>query len=95
MFESKDFNQEVQLESKSIQLKLAKGEITYDSDEVQFFIPVIVTEQCLEWLNLIAENTLVAEDEEIVKNFLAKAHSIRDVNKEALHQRVTDKLGEL
>lgn len=41
MIESFDFNTEVQLESKNIQLKLAKNEIHYTSDEVQFLLNII------------------------------------------------------
>lgn len=92
MIERFDFNTEVQVESKSIQLKLAKKEIHYTSDEVQFFIPVIVTQECLEWLNIIAEHNLRGENQEIVKEFLAFALKLRDANSKELHKTVIAKM---
>ena len=61
------FNHLVQMESKDLQLKLAKKEISYDSDEVQFFIPVIVTDECLDWLELMIQNTVDDVDKIIAK----------------------------
>lgn len=92
MIESFDFNTEVQLESKNIQLKLAKNEIHYTSDEVQFFIPVIVTQECLEWLNIIAEHNLRGENQEIVKEFLSFALELRDANSKELHRTLIGKM---
>ncbi len=86
MIESFDFKTEVQVESKSLQLKLAKKEIPYNSDEVQLFIPVIVTQECLEWLNIIAEHNLRGENQEIVKEFLSFALKLRDANSKELHR---------
>ena len=80
------------LESKDLQLKLSKNEIDYNSYSVQLFIPVVVTEDSLQWLKIIAENTLISEDEQVVKNFLAKAESIRAMNSKRLHSLAHEKI---
>lgn len=83
---------EVQLMSKQIQLDLAKGELKWEDETTQFFIPVVLFHTNWEWLELIAENTLIEEDAEIVKNFLAQAQSLTEVNVGLLNEAVKEKL---
>ena len=90
-----DFNKTVQVESKSLQLKLAKNELNYASDEIQFFIPVIITKECLEWLNIIAERNLQGENQKIVKEFLAFVLQLRDTNSKILHETLLNKMIEI
>ena len=86
------FNHLVQMESKDLQLKLAKKEISYDSDEVQFFIPVIVTDECLDWLELMIQNTVDDVDKSILLHFIDHVRSIRKTNQDRLHETLIDNL---
>ena len=81
--------------SKSIQLDLAKGELKWEDDIVQFFIPVVCYGTDFDWLKLIAENNLIEEDEKIVKNFLDMVKSLADVNAKRLDEAVEDKIKDL
>ena len=83
---------QMQLMSQAIQLQLLKGEVKWEDEVVQFFLPAVLYLTDFDWLNIIAENILVEEDEEIVKNFLAKAQSLIEVNSNGLHEAVSDKL---
>lgn len=87
------FNNRVRLESKDLQLKLVKGEIDYDNEEIQFFIPCIVTAECLEWLNIIAENKLADEKSDLyyVKKFLQEVHDLREDNVSKLRETAVTK----
>lgn len=78
--------------SKTLQLKLLKGEITWDSTDVQYFIPLVLFHTNFEWLRLIAENHLIEEDEEIVKNFLSFCESLKDVNKHQMEREAVKKM---
>lgn len=86
---------ELQLMSKQFQLDLAKGDLNWEDETIQFFLPVILYHTDFEWLKLIAENTLVEEDEEIVKNFLNMVESLVKVNTAQLNQAVEEKLKRL
>lgn len=83
---------EMQLMSKQIQLDLAKGKLNWDDNEVQFFIPAALFFTDFDWLELIAENTLVEEDGKVVKNFLAMVKSLKEVNSANLHQEIMSKI---
>ena len=83
---------EVQLMSKQIQLDLAKGELKWEDETTQFFIPVVLFHTNWEWLELIAENTLIEEDAEIVKYFLAQEQSLTEVNVGLLTEAVKENL---
>lgn len=83
---------QMQLMSQAIQLQLLKGEVKWEDEVVQFFLPAVLYLTDFDWLNIIAENILVEEDEEIVKNFLAKAQSLIEVNGNSLNEAVSDKL---
>ena len=81
--------------SKAIQLDLAKGKLKWEDEKVQFFIPAVTFFTDWEWLELIAENTLIEEDAEIVKNFIQKAKSLSGVNAQQLDEAVKNKLKNL
>lgn len=85
---------EIKIISKDLQLRLAKGELDFGDEVVQFFIPVALLFTDYEWLKIIAENTLVKEDEEIVKNFLEMAEALAKVNTANLEAAV-DKINGL
>lgn len=87
--------QELQFFSKEIQLKLAKGELTWESEEVQFFIPAVLCLTDFDWLNIIAENILIEEDEIIVKNFLDQVQGLMQVNSENLNKALEAKFKKL
>lgn len=87
-----DSYNEMQLLSQSIQLQLIKGELNWEDEIVQFFLPAVMYFTDFDWLNIIAENTLVEEDEKIVKNFLAKVQSLIEINSNNLNEAVSDKL---
>ena len=86
---------EVSLISKSLQLELAKGNLKWEDEEIQFFIPVALSFTDFDWLELIAENNLVKEDEIIVKNFLAMVKSLKNVNEGRLNENIAEKIGGL
>ena len=86
---------EMEIFSKQIQLDLAKGELKWEDDTVQFFIPVALALTDFDWLNLIAEHNLIEEDCKIVKNFLAMASALAKFNGERLTEDVKDKLRRL
>lgn len=83
---------QLQLMSQAIQLQLLKGEVKWEDEVVQFFLPAVLYLTDFDWLNIIAENILVEEDEEIVKNFLTKVQALIDVNSNSLNEAVSDKL---
>lgn len=71
---------------ENILLKIKTGDLSWDSEEVQMYLPVCLALVDFDWLRLIAENTSIAEDEVIIKNFLAKCESLLKVNSQALHE---------
>ena len=78
--------------SKTLQLKLAKGEAQWEDEDIQFFIPVALSFTDFDWLKLIAEHNLISEDELIVKNFLDMCESLKDVNSKTLQDSALRKL---
>lgn len=86
---------DMEMISKAIQLDLLKGELKWEDDVVQFFIPVALNFTDFDWLGLIAENNLIEEDAAIVKNFLAMAKSLKEVNEGRLNESISDKIGRL
>lgn len=82
----------LELCSKTLQLKMLNGDASWDDQEVQFFIPVVLYFTNFEWLRLIAENHLIEEDEKIVKNFLSFCESLRDVNNQQMHNEAMKKM---
>lgn len=87
-----DSYSEMQLISQAIQLRLIKGELNWEDETVQFFLPAVFYFTDFDWLNIVAENTLVEEDEKVVKNFLAKVQSLIEINSNSLNEAVSDKL---
>lgn len=79
---------EVELLSKQIQLDLVKGEVHWEDDIVQFFIPVILGLTDFKWLHLIAEHNLIEEDCKIVKNYLSMVEALSGINTEQLHNTI-------
>ena len=92
MGDMEEYYAQLQVMSQAIQLQLLKGEVKWEDEVVQFFLPAVLYLTDFDWLNIIAENILVEEDEEIVKNFLAKAQSLIEVNSNSLNEAVSDKL---
>ena len=86
---------EAQLISKDIQIKLLKGELDYDDEIVQFFIPLALHFTDFDWLNIIAENTLIDEDAKVVKNFLSQTKALKEVNMRLLEASTIEKLKKL
>ena len=78
--------------SKCIQLDLAKGNLQWEDERVQFFIPVALYFTEFDWLHLIAENNLIEEDCQVVKNFLNMVEGLTKVNQQQLNGAVGDKL---
>ena len=83
---------EQEAQSKDIQLKLLKGELEWEDEKVQFFIPVALRFTDFEWLKLIAEHNCIEEDEKIIKNFLDMAESIMEINSNQLIGTVMEKM---
>ncbi|MBQ2654034.1 MAG: hypothetical protein IJF83_10800 [Methanobrevibacter sp.] len=79
--------------SKTLQLELLKGNIKWEDDEIQFFIPSVLIFTDFDWLELIAEYNLVEEDEIVVKNYLAMVKSLIDINGDRLSEEVAKKIG--
>jgi len=94
MIDSDDFT-ELQVMSKDFQLKLLKGELKWEDEIIQFFLPVILYFTDWEWLEIIAENILIEEDEKIVKAFLEKAKTITETNSDNLNKAVQAKIERL
>ena len=86
---------EMQLIYKDLQLELLKGNLNWEDDKIQFFLPVALHFTDFDWLKLIAENTLVEEDEKIVKNFLSMAESLKEINGSQLDYAVAEKIRKL
>lgn len=83
------------LVSKQIQLDLVKGELKWDDSIVQYFIPCILYNTEFDWLELIAENNLVEEDEKVVKNFLEMVKSLIKVTGELLCEETIDEMKDM
>lgn len=81
---------EVELMSKLIRAQLALGELKWDDEVVQYFIPAVLYWTNWDWLKLIAENNLTEEDATVVNNFLDMAKSLCDVNGELLSNAVAN-----
>lgn len=82
---------EMQLISKTIQLALNKGEMDWEDEKVQFFLPVALNFTDFDWLKIAAENMLIEEDEQIVKNFLEKLQALMKVNADELSMQLAEK----
>lgn len=95
MNEAEMLFKDMEMISTAIQLDLLKGELKWEDDVVQFFIPVALNFTDFDWLGLIAENNLIEEDAAIVKNFLAMAKSLKEVNESRLNESISDKIGRL
>ena len=78
--------------STKLQLDLLKGDVEWEDDVIQFFIPVILNFTNFEWLELIAEHNLIDEDEKVVKNFLAMVKSLAEVNAGRLDKACKEEL---
>lgn len=78
--------------SKSILYDLEKGELKWEDETVQYFLPAGLFWTNFDLLRVVAENTLVEEDNEIVQNFLSKVESICEVNQNNLEKAVHDKI---
>ena len=85
----------MKLMSTTIQLKLQKGELEWEDEEVQFFIPAALFFTDFDWLELIAENNLIEEDAVIVKRFLKSVKSLTEINSQLLEQEIEKKLRKL
>lgn len=79
---------EMQLVSSHIQLELLKGNMEWEDEKVQLFIPVVLTFTDFDWLKLIAEHICIDEDEEIVKNFLERVKALSNFNEQRLNENI-------
>lgn len=95
MIDAEDLFKDMSVISKGIQLELLKGKIEWEDDAVQFFIPVALNFTNFDWLELIAENNLIEEDAVIVKNFLAMAKSLKEVNSGRLNDEISKEIGSM
>ena len=78
--------------SKSILYDLEKGNLKWDDESVQFFLPLAIYFTNWDWLELAAKNILIEEDFKIVKDFLSKVQSIAEYNQDSLDNAVGEKL---
>ena len=76
----------VEIQSKELQLALLKGEIKWEEEAIQYFLPIVLEFTNFDWLKLIAENCCIKEDEIVIKNFLDMVESIKKVNQIALQE---------
>lgn len=83
---------EVEVRGEVLKEALENGELEWDNETVQFFIPVVLHFTNFDWLRLIAENNLVKEDEIVVKNFLDMVQSLMEINEIQLEKAVEDKI---
>ena len=82
----------VKIMSKDLQLALLKGELDWEDEKIQLFIPIALKFTDFEWLKLIAEHNCIKEDELIIKNFLDMVESLKDFNLETLHREATQNM---
>ena len=78
------------MKSKELQLDLAKGKISFDDEMVQYFIPAIYALTDVDFIRVIAENTLIEEDCKVVMNFLDQFEALAKVNQQMLNEAVVD-----
>ena len=86
---------ELRYMSKALMYDMEKGELSYNDEKIQFFLPVVLYFTDFDWLKVIAENTLIEEDEMIVKNFLDMVKTIIDTNSEQLQESIEKKLSDM
>lgn len=78
--------------SKSILYDIEKGNLKWEDEKVQYFLPIALYFSDWAWLELAAENILIEEDCKIVKEFLAKLQSMAEHNTESLNTAVETKI---
>ena len=83
---------EVDMQAEIFKQALENGELKWDDEIIQFFLPLVLHFTHFDWLKLIAENNLVKEDEIVVKNFLDMVQSLMSLNQEQLEQQVEKKI---
>lgn len=90
---------ELEQMSKSIMYDILKGELSWEDEKVQYYLPLAFAFTNYDWLKYAAENILIEEDCKIVKNFLDSVKSICEVNEkqltESMEESLKRKLGEL
>ena len=90
---SEDINlTEYNLMSKELQLDLAKGNLSFEEETIQYFIPAVYAISDVDFLRIVAENILIEEDCKVVMEFLDKFESLASVNAQLLNEAVIDKL---
>ena len=83
---------EVESRAEIYKQALKDGDLDWEDEQIQFFLPVILHFTNFDWLQLIAENNLVEEDEKVVKDFLDMVQALIKVNAEQLEQSVQKKV---
>jgi hypothetical protein len=83
---------EVESRAEIYKQALANGDLEWEDETIQYFLPVILHFTNFDWLRLIAENNLVEEDEKVVKDFLDMVQALLKVNTEQLEQSVQTKI---
>lgn len=86
---------EVERQGELFKKALESGDMKWEDETIQFFIPLILHFTNFDWLRLIAENNLVEEDEVVVKNYLDMVQSLMKLNQEQLEQEVHKKMEKL
>lgn len=86
---------EVNVQGEIFKIALEKGDLKWDDEIIQFFLPLILYFTNFDWLKLVAENTLVEEDEIVVKNFLEMTESLIKINEDNLELSVHEKIKRL
>ena len=86
---------EVENLTKSILYDLEKGNLKWEDEKVQFFLPVGLHYTNWELLRVVAENILIEEDNKVVQDFLSRVESIVEMNENGLNDAVAEKIDQL
>lgn len=83
---------EVEMQGEIFKKALENGDMEWEDETIQFFLPLIFHFTNFDWLRLVAENNLVEEDTVVVKNFLDMVQALMKINEDNLKQAVKDKI---
>ena len=77
--------------AKSILYDIMTGELSWEDEKVQLFLPIATYFTNWHWLELMAENILIEEDAKIVKKFIKEAKAIAKHNEDILNISIENK----
>ena len=86
---------ELKLINLSLRNDLLTGKVKYEEEIVQYFIPIALYHTDFEWLKIIAEHSLIEENEKIVKEFLEMVESLIKVNQAQLNGAIDGMINNL